>query len=204
MRQSIAYARCRHEPSVYACPSEQAQKDHGRRVAFSPWPDPADHTLPVRFTAEQVRKLDRLRRAGETRSAAIRRIFDRVTYAHEVALAAVRQGSPPRAHDPRVVVAHGEVSIVFDIPPGGVGLGVIDTASGVALHKMKGAEETEAGYMADPVPARASALRRLEGLIRTEAADLVRSLAREDADRISEADWVEWAMAAARDFERIR
>lgn len=102
---------------------------------------PADHTLPVRFTAEQVRALDRLRRPGETRSAAIRRIFDRVAYAQQVVLAALGEGAAPPRDDPRAALAAGTTAAVYGVPGGGfqagehVSPGVVDTASGIVLQR---------------------------------------------------------------------
>lgn len=107
--------------------------------------DPADRTLPVRFTKSQVQALDRLRRPGETRSAAIRRIFDRVAYAEEVALAAAGEAHPPAPDDPRAAETKGITAIVFPprpdpeagtpTRPEGVVVGVVDTRSGVTLHE---------------------------------------------------------------------
>lgn len=90
------------------------------------------------MTDDELAAFDALRLPGESRSAVVRRLLNRVTYAADVARAMRGEGSAPAPDDPRRADAAG-TSVVVDLGPleddPAPEYAVIDSESGVVLHE---------------------------------------------------------------------
>ncbi len=90
----------------------------------------AGYNLQVRLTTVELAALDGLRKPGESRAGAVRRLLDRVAYAAQVARAAVDEADMPTPDDPRRLAATGSTGIYIPL-----GVAVVDAETSVVLHE---------------------------------------------------------------------